>query len=270
MNKSLFTNPLETSPGLTINDLNKYLPAIHTVEDMTMTAEQMQEGLFLVKCLDGLKQIPDQSIDLIIADPPEDSWITLETQNSQMTLQDYYQWNTKWLTEAQRTLKNTGGIYLLTNWHYSSMYHGLLSNHFKIRSRITWRDRLAKEKPRIPTWTNEASDIWFATKSDDFLFNQKAVSVEADRQELLNNPVGSNLWMDIPGLLDENGEKPQELFMRILQTSSFKLNWVLDPFMRTGDVGLATKQCGRRFIGFETNKDSLLLAMKRIDQKGKS
>jgi DNA modification methylase len=58
--------------------------------------------------------------------------------------------------------------------------------------------------------------------------------------------------------------------MRILQTSSFKLNWVLDPFMRTGDVGLATKQCGRRFIGFETNKDSLLLAMKRIDQKGKS
>ena len=49
MNKSLFTNPLETSPGLTIDDLNKYLPAIHTVEDMTMTAEQMQEGLFLVK-----------------------------------------------------------------------------------------------------------------------------------------------------------------------------------------------------------------------------
>ena len=269
MNKSLFTNPLETSPGLTIDDLNKYLPAIHTVEDIAMTAEEMQEGLFLAKCLDGLQQIPDQSIDLIIADPPENPSDTLETQKDPMTLQDYYHWNTKWLTEAQRTLKNTGGIYLLTNWQYSSMYHGLLNNHFRIQSRITWRNRLVKEKPRIPTWTNEASDIWFATKSDDFLFNQKAVSIEADRQELLNNPTGSNLWVDIPITLNENEQKPRELIMRILQTSSFKLNWVLDPFLGTGDVGLASKQCGRRFIGFETNKDSLLLAMKRIDQQGK-
>ena len=159
MNKSLFSNPLETSPGLTIDDQNKYLPAIHTVEDITMTAEEMQEGLFLAKCLDGLKQIPDQSIDLIIADPPEDPGDILEIKNSQLTLQDYYKWNNRWITEAQRTLKNTGGIYLLTNWQYSSMYHGLLNNHFRIRSRITWRDRLTKEKPRIPTWTNEAAAV---------------------------------------------------------------------------------------------------------------
>ena len=37
--------------------------------------------------------------------------------------------------------------------------------------------------------------------------------------------------------------------------------------MGTGGVGLASKNCGRRFIGFETNKDKLLLAMKRIDQE---
>ena len=36
--------------------------------------------------------------------------------------------------------------------------------------------------------------------------------------------------------------------------------------MFSGDVGIASKQSGRRFIGFETNKDNLLLAMKRIDK----
>ena len=41
--------------------------------------------------------------------------------------------------------------------------------------------------------------------------------------------------------------------------------WVLNPFSGLGDVGVACKKNGRRFIGFETNKDYLLLSMKRID-----
>ena len=33
---SISLNPLETYPGLNIDDLNKYLPAIRTVEDINM------------------------------------------------------------------------------------------------------------------------------------------------------------------------------------------------------------------------------------------
>ena len=43
------------------------------------------------------------------------------------------------------------------------------------------------------------------------------------------------------------------------------MNWVLDPFMGIGDVGWSCKKKGRRFIGFETDKDQMLLAMKRVD-----
>ena len=50
------TNPMETFPGLTIDDLNRYLPAIRTVEDMSVTIDNMQEGMFLTKCIDGLQQ----------------------------------------------------------------------------------------------------------------------------------------------------------------------------------------------------------------------
>ena len=34
----IFDNPLGNSPGLTINDLNRYLPAIQTIEDISMNA----------------------------------------------------------------------------------------------------------------------------------------------------------------------------------------------------------------------------------------
>ena len=86
VNSPLFANPLETFPGLTIDDLNKYLPAIRTVEDMSMTLETMLEGMFLTKCLDGLRQLPDQSIDLIIADPPLDAWDSVSESSQGKTL----------------------------------------------------------------------------------------------------------------------------------------------------------------------------------------
>jgi site-specific DNA-methyltransferase (adenine-specific) len=266
INSPLFTNPLETFPGLSIDDLNKYLPAIRTVEDMVMTNDHMKEGLFLAKCLDGLKQIPDKTMDLIVANPPEDPWNSVEGTEQRMTLQEYYQWNNAWLSESYRVLKSTGAIYLFSPWQYSGMYHGLLSNIFKVQSRITWRERLKSKSEQTTTWENDTSDIWFATKTEDFLFNQRVVGMRSSEPAELKDEVRSNLWLDIPGIAEENGKIPQKLYRRILDASSFKLNWVLDPFMGTGDVGLASKQSGRRFIGFETNKDHLLLAMKRIEK----
>ncbi len=256
-------NPLETYPGLNIDDLNKYLPAIRTVEDIKMTPETMSEGIFLSKCLDGIRQLPDQSIDLIIADPPQDLWNNSTDSEQGKTLQQYYEWNGLWLEEAYRVLKNTGGIYIFSPWQYSGMYQGLLSNFFKIQSRIIWRKTGSKDNSK--TWKNHTSDIWFATKTEGFLFNQKPASPNTHGQEIAMDFFESNLWIDIPHIPENDGRYPQKLFERILKASSFKLNWVLDPFMGYGDVAVTCKTNGRRFIGFETNKDHLLLGMKRVD-----
>ncbi len=262
-NISSFTNPLETFPGLTIEDLNKYLPAIRTVEDIKMNLDNMSEGMFLTKCLDGLKQLPDESIDLIIADPPKDNWDTSIEISQSATLQEYYQWNHSWLCEAYRVLKNTGSLYIFSPWEYSGMYHGLLHNVFIIQSRIIWRNYLSNNEN--DTWLNETSDIWFATKTNEFLFKQHPVGVNTIKK-LNDDFLESNLWLDIPKIVDEGGRYPQPLFSKIIESSSFNLNWILDPFMRVGDVGVACKKSGRRFIGFETNKDQMLLSMKRVDK----
>ena len=105
------------------------------------------------------------------------------------------------------------------------------------------------------------------------MFNQEAVTSEINNIKS-NGPIEfgiTNLWSDIMDVqigstTKMESDKPEQLIQRILTASSFKLNWVLDPFMRNGDVGVISKKIGRRFIGFETNKDLLLLSMKRIDQ----
>ena len=266
----LFANPLEPYKGLSISDLNRYLPAVQTADDIRMTVDDMNEGIFLADGLTGLSKLPDDSIDIVIADPPEDPWRQPQDKGAQYTLQEFYKWNEDWLKEARRVLKVTGSIYLLCGWKYSGMYHSLLTNIFIVQTRITWQNRKAKEQSRHAAWRNQIGDIWFATKSDEFLFGQES----AGTGNILRKDRGSkfsNFWNDIVQIgdsldIDNEQQKPKALINRILDASTFKLNYVVDPFMRNGEIGVISKLRGRRFIGFDTDQDSLLLAMKQIDQ----
>ena len=269
----LFKNPIESNDGLSIDDLNKYLPAINKIEDLSMTANQMRDGVFLGLAIDGIKKIPNDSIDIIITEPPESPLGDINDSRKPITIQKYFEWNKNWLKESSRILKQTGGIYLICGWKHSGMYQSLLNSFFKIQTRITWRNSSPKDQTSPLTWINRTSDIWFATKSDEFMFNQEAVTDETNNAKS-NGPLElgvTNLWSDIMDIqigstIKMEGDKPEQLIQRILTASSFKLNWVLDPFARTGGVGIISKKMGRRFIGFESDQDRLLMAMKRIDK----
>ena len=270
----LFKNSIESVKGLSIDDLNKYLPAIQKVEDLTMKSNQMRDGLFLGLAIEGIKKIPNDSIDIIIAEPPKSPLEDINKSKKPITIQKYFEWNKNWLNESYRILKQTGAIYLICGWKHSGMYQSLLNNFFKIQTRITWRNSSPKDQTSPLTWINRTSDIWFATKSDDFMFNQEAVTTEINNIKS-NAPLElgiTNLWSDIMDIqigstTKIEGDKPEQLIQRILTASSFKLNWVLDPFARTGGIGVITKKMGRRFIGFESDQDRLLMAMKRIDSE---
>ena len=268
-NEPLFVNPLEASKGLTINDLNKYLPALQKVDDLSMTKDEMRDGMFHGMGLAGLKKIPNNSIDLIVTDPPENPRKDALEGSAPVTIQEYFEWNELWISESHRVLKETGAIYIICGWRYSGMYHSLLSNQFQIQTRISWMDANSNDQPNLPIWKNNLSDIWYATKSSEFMFEQKPVSKIDNRENL-----PSNFWADMLGFGlsakdNQSDNLPDEVINRILKASSFKLNWVLDPFARTGGIGIVAKKMGRRFIGFEINKDKLILAMKRIDSEEK-
>ena len=272
--KLLFTGPMEAVSGLSINDLNKYLPAIQKVDDLYMSTDQMKDGVFLGLGSDGLKKIPDNSIDLIIVEPPESPLQSLDKSRKRMTINEYHDWNKEWLKDSTRALKPTGAIYLICGWKFSGMYQSILNNYFQIQTRITWRNTSPKSQTKPLTWINRTSDIWFATKSNEFMFNQEAVTDETNNLKS-GGPTElgvTNLWSDIMDIqvgatFKMEGDKPEQLIQRILTASSFKLNWILDPFARSGGIGVIAKNMGRRFIGFETDQDRLLMAMKRIDSE---
>ena len=48
----------DSTSGLTINDLNKYLPALQTIEDLSMTRDNLKEGLFWTEGLLGIQNLP--------------------------------------------------------------------------------------------------------------------------------------------------------------------------------------------------------------------
>ena len=100
------------------------------------------------------------------------------------------------------------------------------------------------------------------------MFDQKKVSSfkEVEQNQQLNNLWGDILDIRIGAEGQYEGGKPEQVLKRIFTVSSFKLNWVVDPFMGRGSVGIMAKKTGRRFVGFETDQDQLLLAMKHIDQ----
>ena len=70
----IYLNRQLKAPGLSIDDLNRYLPAIQTSEDISMESEnELRDGVFLSKCLDGMSKLPTESIDLIISAPPKEN-----------------------------------------------------------------------------------------------------------------------------------------------------------------------------------------------------
>ena len=260
----LFMQLLEPSTGLTISDLNRYLSAIRKLDDIGSTLE---EGVFLADGLAGLKVLPADSVDLVLADPPQSPWEGPDLQGKPLTLSEYYHWNQNWLKECQRILKSTGSIYLFSHWRHSGMYQALLSEVFQLQTRITWGHMNGATVSTKRTWENVLGDIWFATKTSHYYFRDR----DPQEEKLMDKLPFSNLWSEIVDSgqskpLDAKGEKPAVILGRVIQASTTKLNWVVDPFLRHGESGVVAKRLGRRFIGFEVNRSSLLLAMKRIDQ----
>ena len=77
-----------------------------------------------------------------------------------------------------------------------------------------------KKQKNSKTWKNHTSDIWFATKTEGFLFNQKPAIPNTHGQEISVDFFESNLWIDIPHVPENDGRYPQKLFEIKLWTSS--------------------------------------------------
>lgn len=246
------------------------------------------DRIYHADCIDGMSLLPGETVDLVFADPPYN--IGKDYGNNQMQLSDeeYREWSHRWIGEAVRLLKPTGAIYVCSDWRYSGMVHALLQSQLIVKNRITWR----REKGRGSTrnWKNNMEDIWFAVKSENYIFNVEEVKVRKkvkapyrengqpkdwteENGERYRYTYPANIWIDtvvpfwsMPENTPHPTQKPEMVVERVMEASSSRGGVVLDPFMGSGTTAVVAARLGRRFIGFELNQEYIRLSMKRLSR----
>lgn len=250
--------------------------------------------IILGNALKVLKTIPDNSVDLIFADPPYNmskkkglGWayskhVTMQEDWDMFSKDDFFKFNNEWIAECLRVLKHGGSLWISGSFH--SIYQiGFILQEFhpeiKINNSIVWFKPNAQPNISRRFFTESTEHLIWATKNGDgkkwkFNYNWTRESIGDPI-----NPIGKqtrNVW-SIP-LTPKNEkwagvhptQKPFELLKRIILSCTDKGDLVLDPFTGAGTTNIVAKYYGRNSIGIEINKKYLDIIKKRLKKEQKT
>lgn len=247
--------------------------------------------VYLGDCLNLLKTIPDDSIQLIVTSPPYNIGKEYERK---LKLSRYLEQQTKVIRECVRVLSPKGSICWQVGNYVddgaivpldTALYPIFTELGLKMRNRIIWHFEhglhcSARFSGRYETI------IWF-TKTKDYVFNLDPVRVPQKYPgkryfkgpkagQYSCNPLGKNpgdLWT-IPNVKSNHIEKtvhpcqfPVELIERLVLSMSNDDDWVLDPFLGTGTSIIAAIRHHRRAVGAEIFPEYIDIARDRITQQ---
>lgn len=241
-------------------------------------------------CLELMKRIPDNSIDLIVTDPPYNlstgkklnmsnkeklsgfggDWKITNENWDKMTFEDYFKFTTKWLFECKRVLCNSGGIWVFGSYHNIGIINVVFQKiGLEILNEIIWYKPNAFPNLSCRRFTASHENILWGHKSNEknrnYCFNydeMKAITGKQIRSvwEFSNNKTKEELQFGT-----HPTQKPLRIINRIIEASSNKQNLILDPFMGSGTTMVVCKQLSRNFIGIEINSEYCEIAQKRLD-----
>jgi len=217
-------------------------------------------------CLEVMKGIPDNSIDLVVTDPPFNSekkmgspfrstsknklseveWFIYD----KMSGRGYLRWLNMILKEIYRVGKEGSHIYMFSNWKsLRNLMDSLEITLFTLNDVLTW------DKKQFGIGFNyrpQTEFIIFASKNKAKPLNSK------DVPNIFRIKRVSNL--DMNTLV----QKPVELIKRLLSKASKENHIVLDPFLGSGTTAVTCKQLNRNFIGIEINPEYCKIAEERL------
>jgi site-specific DNA-methyltransferase (adenine-specific) len=249
-----------------------------------------ENALFLGDALAILPRLPAASVELLIADPPYNMDKDFgSVRGKRMDSSDYEEYTRAWLKAALPLLKAGASAYVCCDWRCSgSVQRALEGTGLIVRNRITWEREKGRSSAR--NWKNAHEDIWFATVSNEYRFDPKAVRqrrrVRAPYRDEDGRPkdwelgpegryrdtAASNLWTDLSvpfWSMSENTshptQKPEKLVSKLILASSRPGELVLDPFLGSGTTAVAARKLGRRYIGIEMDSEHCLAALRRLE-----
>ncbi len=271
-----------------LDDGQHFIARCLKVDNQLVDHEQIIDKTIMGDSLQVIKQLPANSVDLMIADPPYNLTKNYNgTVFNKKKTADYEVYTRRWLSAIKPLLKANASLYICCDWQTSLIIGGVLQEMFIVRNRITWQ----REKGRgaKANWKNGLEDIWFATVSDNYTFNLDAVKTRKkvlapyrangkpkDWQETkignYRDTCPSNFWDDItipfwsmPENTAHPTQKPEKLIAKLILASSNQNDLVFDPFLGSGTTSVVAKKLGRHYLGIEKEAQYCLWAEKRLD-----
>lgn len=232
------------------------------------------------------KDIEEESVDLIFADPPFNVSKKYINFKDNLPRKEYITWTENWLKECYRVLKKTGSIYVMNiqdNIWFTQKTLEELGMSFK--NIIVWKNSSMPVKNKF--CINYQPIIYF-TKTEKYTFNynaQKHISTAAipwGKENKGNLMIDQ--WNDIPFIsggcmaskeaIFENGSKkkahpcqmPTLLIRRIIEFSSNENETVLDPFAGSFTTAIACLETKRKYICVEKEESYFNLGKDRINK----
>ena len=207
-----------------------------------------------IDCLEGLKALPDKSVDLICTDPPYMLGVNSALRGKIDPWADLVNaayWYATWFKEAQRVLKDSGAMWTFLNW----------------RSLVTFQRAAC-----LAGWPIESLLVW-----DKEWIGPGGTKGLRPSYELVALFCGPDFAIPNRGLADiqrfkwsskkphgHPAEKPEALVRWLIEQSTSEGAIVLDLFMGSGTTAEACLRSGRNYIGYEMNPEHYATAQQRI------
>ena len=211
-------------------------------------------------CLEVMKDIPDNSIDMILTDPPYG--IKQAEWDKHLPID--------WVEDIIRVIKNTGSFYIFGDSLTLSKLQIAWENKINWKGRATW---IYESGPRnSKNWTSKHEDCLYYFGENHESSIPKEKSKYQDKRWGDYRYIG-DVWK-FDRILGNNNkrfehptQKPIELIKMIVIASSKENDIVLDPFLGSGTTAVACQNLKRNFIGIEISPEYCKIAEERLKQQ---
>lgn len=240
-------------------------------------------NIYNLDCIQGMKLIPDETIDLVITDPPfaidfkakrsnynRNSNRVLEGYN-EIPQKEYYPFTLNWMKEVYRILKETGSMYVFSGWNnLKHILNALDEVGFITVNHIIWKYQFGVVTNR--KYITSHYHCLYVCKNEQrrkfYPYARYRKEAKDSFGKSLHYQDKEDVWY-IPreywtGDIKTPTKLPAELIKKILQYSSEENDIVLDPFLGSGQVAVVSKMMNRQYLGFEIVKEYYQFALHRL------
>lgn len=239
-----------------------------------------------VDCVEGMRELPEESIDLIVTDPPFAIDFKAQRSNynrkgsrvlegySEVQADEYLEFTQSWMGEAYRLLKSSGSAFVFSGWNNLKDILNVIDEvGFTTINHIIWKYQFGVATRR--KFVSSHYHCLFICKNDKerkfFVDSRYSQDDRIDGGRSLRYRDMEDVWAINreywTGDIKTPTKLPRELIEKILAYTSEKEDIVLDPFLGSGQVAVVAQMMGRKYIGYEIVPEYFEFAQSRLKEK---